>query len=161
MIASIILFIHYMGLISLESAYTSLFIAGIVLIIAEVGIVSFGLLAVNGLLALYASYSLYNQDSALAFNAGWPLFFGVVFTEAVIIIAFIIVMKRIRRIKNTTGTENMIGQKASIIDWDSQKGNVRFEGEIWKANSNTELELNENDEVTIESVNKLNLTITA
>ncbi len=161
MIASIILFIHYMGLISLESAYTSLFIAGIVLIIAEVGIVSFGLLAVNGLLALYASYSLYSQDSALAFNAGWPLFFGVVFTEAVIIIAFIIVMKRIRRIKNTTGTENMIGQKASIIDWDSQKGNVRFEGEIWKANSNTELELNENDEVTIESVNKLNLTITA
>ena len=161
MIASLILLTHFLGLITLESAYTTLFIAGIVLIIAEIGIVSFGLLAINGLLALYASYTLYAQEAALEFSAEWPLFFGVVFTETLLIITFIIVMTRLRRIKNTTGTESMIGQKATVINWDGKKGSVRYEGEIWKAKSETEMDFNENDEATILSINKLDLTITA
>lgn len=162
MIASFILLLYFLGAIPLESAYISLAIAAVVLIVAEVGIISFGLLTVNALLALYASYALYvGQETVLGLSVGWPLFFGVVFAEAIIIATFILVMTRLRRIRATTGTESMIGQKATILKWSGKKGSVRFEGEIWKAKSETEMDLNKDDEVTIQSLNKLDLTITA
>lgn len=162
MIASLILLFHFLGVISIESTYTSLAIVGVVLIIAEFGIISFGLLALNGMLALYAAYALRaGHETILGLSVDWQLFFGVVFTEAIIITAFIIALNRMRTIKKTVGTESMVNQKATILEWDKTAGKVRYEGEIWNAVSNADMELNKNDEVTIESVDKLVLKITA
>lgn len=62
--------------------------------------------------------------------------------------------------KIASDAETMIGEQARIIDWQNKKGTVRYDGEIWKAISEKELELEPNDEVTIQNVEKLNLTIT-
>ena len=162
MIASLIVALHLFGYVTLGSAITSLYIAGVLLIIAELGVVSFGLVAFNGLLALYAGYALQTgQDLVFGVAVGWNTLFGIALVEIFIIAVVIMVYRWIRNIRNTTGTEAMIGQKATVIDWDSKEGSVRFEGEIWTARAKSAIDLKADDIVTIEAVNKLNLTVTA
>ncbi len=162
MIASIITAFYLFGFIDLNSAITSLYVAGILLIIAELGVVSFGLIAFNGLIALYAGYALHTgNDLLFGMSVGWPVLFGIAFVEFSIVASVIAVHIWLHKIKKTTGTEGMIGEKATILSWDGHKGKARIDGEIWSATSEKEMDLKADDLVTIKSVNKLNLTITA
>lgn len=162
MIASLILFLYFQEYITLDSAYTSLYIAGVFLIIAEIGIVSFGILTLNGLLALYAAFALHmGHQSIFGLEIGWPLMLGITFIELICVITIIAVHMKLRSITTKTGTESMIGQKATVMNWDGEKGTIRFEGEIWKAESHSKMDLKENDIVTIEEINKLIITVTA
>ena len=162
MIASLITALHLLGFIAKESAVASLCVAAVLLIIAELGIVSFGLLAFNGLIAFYAAYALHTgNDLLFGITVGWPVLFGIAFVECAIIASVITVYVWLRKQKTTTGTEAMIGSKATILEWNGKKGNVRFEGEIWKAQSDKEMDFNPDDKVTVHAVNKLDLTIGA
>ncbi|PCI56915.1 MAG: hypothetical protein COB36_01185 [Alphaproteobacteria bacterium] len=161
MIASLIIALHLMGVITIESATTSLYVAGALLIIAELGIISFGLLFINGVLAIYAGYALQvGQDLIFGIPVGWSVLFGIAFIEISVISIVVIVHLRLRNMKQVTGTESMIGEQASILEWNGTRGSVRYEGEIWKAKSNTDINLNPDDTVTISAIKKLNLTIT-
>ncbi len=161
MIASLIIALHLMGVITIESATTSLYVAGALLIIAEIGIISFGLLFMNGVLAIYAGYALQaGQDLIFGIPIGWSVLFGIAFIEISVISIVVIVHLRLKNIKQVTGTESMIGEQATILDWDGTRGTVRYEGEIWKAKSSTDINLDPDDVVTISAVRKLNLTIT-
>ncbi len=161
MIASFIIILQLLGLISITSAVNSLYIAGILLIISELAVVSFGLIALNGIIALYAAYAL-QHGSDLIFGApiGWSVLFGIAFVEIAIIIASTLVYMWLRNKKTNTGIEGMIGQNVTIIKWSKKSGSVNFEGETWKASSAQELELKPDDIAQISEVNHLNLTIT-
>lgn len=162
MIATLIILLHLSGIVETGSAITSLYIAGVLLLIAEIGIVSFGLLALNGLIALYAGYTLQaGSDLVFGIPIGWPVLFGIAFVEIFIIGVVVAVHLWLRSQKTTTGIEGMIGETATILDWNGQSGNVRFEGEIWKAKSAAEMDLAKDDQVVIQSVGKNQLTITA
>jgi len=162
MITSIILALHFLGVVPAESAYLSLYIVGLVLLIAEIGVVSFGMLFVNGLLALYAGYSLH-MGQPMFFNIpmGWGVIFSVAFIEFITIAAAVIIWKKVQNIKTETGAEGMIGQKVQIVNWDGIKGKVKYEGEIWQAESKAEMDFNKDDEVSIESVGKMKLIVKA
>ncbi len=160
MIASLIIGLHLAGFISLGSAISSLYIAGCLLIIAELGVVSFGVIAFNGLLALYAGYGLQRgTDIIFGVPVGWDVLFGVAFVEIFMLVSVISIHVWLRRMRATTGTEAMIGQKATITEWDGNKGQIRFEGEMWKAKSNHDLDLQKGDEVIVDAVNRLDVTI--
>jgi len=160
MIASLIVLLYLAGAITMNSAITSLYVAGALLIIAELGAVSFGMIAFNGLLALYAAYTIQSgNDMFFGFSVGWPIFFGLAIVETLIIVSVIAVHIHLRKIKATSGTESMIGDKAVILEWNGLEGNVRYDGEIWKACSETELTVALNDTVTIDKVDKLILTV--
>ena len=161
MIASLIIALHLMGVITIESATTSLYVAGALLIIAEIGIVSFGLLFMNGVLAIYAGYALHvGKDLIFGIPVGWSVLFGIAFIEISVIAIVVIVHMRLRNMRQITGTQSMIGEKATIIAWDGTRGSVRYEGEIWNAQSSIEFDLNPDDTVKISAVKKLDLTIT-
>ena len=160
MIASLIIALHLLGFVTLTSAITSLYITGCLLIIAEFAVVSFGVIAFNGLLALYAGYSLQvGHDLIFGVPVGWDVLFGIAFVELFMLMSVIAIHVWLRKIKTSTGTEAMIGQKATIAEWDGQKGSVHFEGENWKASSKHEMDLNAGDDVVIESINKLELIV--
>lgn len=162
MIASLIVALHLFGFVTLGSAITSLYVAGALLIVAELAVVSFGLVAFNGLLALYAGYALQSgQDLIFNVPVGWSTLFGIAFVEFFIIGVVIYIHLWIRGIRASTGTEAMIGQKAEIVEWSGKEGSVRFEGEIWKAHAKSDMDLKVGDDVHIEAINKLDLTITA
>lgn len=157
-----ILALYFMGFVSQETAVTFLAVIGITLIVAEIGVVSFGLLAFNGLIALFSAYSI-QTGTVLLFGmpVDWNIVFGIGFVEFALIVATIAIHIHLRNLKTDTGTEGMIGARAVVLDWSGKKGQVRFEGEIWKASSAHRLDLSPNDEVTIEAVEKLQLIVRA
>ncbi|PCK00323.1 MAG: hypothetical protein COA45_00640 [Zetaproteobacteria bacterium] len=160
MIASLIIALHLMGVITIESAITSLYVTGALLIIAEIGIISFGLLFMNGLLAIYAGYALQvGQDLIFGIPIGWSVLFGIAFIEMSVIGTVVGVHLWLRKKKHVTGIQSMIGEKATIIDWDGKHGSICYEGETWRAESDTLIDLNQNDTVTIAEINKLDITI--
>jgi membrane protein implicated in regulation of membrane protease activity len=53
----------------------------------------------------------------------------------------------------------MVGQKASVLNWNGTQGRVQYEGEDWKAVCAKPLELSIGEDVVIERVDKLKLTI--
>ncbi|MCK5384009.1 MAG: hypothetical protein KAJ29_00440 [Alphaproteobacteria bacterium] len=160
MIASFIVLLYLSGIISSSSAITSLYMAGILLILAEIGVVSFGLIALNGLIALYAAYTIQSgSDMIFGLSIGWPIFFGIVMVEISIILTIIAVHMRLRKQKHASGTESMIGDKATVIEWSGCTGRVRYQGEIWKARSEQDLIVEPDQQVTIKTVNKLDLIV--
>ncbi len=160
MIASLILALHLLGFMSASSASTFLYITGALLIISEFFVASFGIIALNGLLALFVAYSMQTGDNTvLGVPIDWSLLFGIAFIELAIIVFAVMIIQRIRKKKVTTGIEGMIGQKAVVIEWKGQKGRVRIQGEIWAAKSEKELELSKDEEVSVISVEDLVLTI--
>ncbi len=162
MITSIVLILHFLGFVSLGNAITFLYITGIMLIIAELGVVSFGILAFNGLIALFAAYSLQSGQVLLfGIPVDWNIVFGIAFVEFACVAAGIYMYLANKNKKTDTGTEGMIGRKAVVIDWIGKKGRVRIDGEIWQARSKHRLDVSPNDEVTIEDVNNLNLIVRA
>ncbi len=161
MIASLIIALHLMGFVTLDSAVSSLYIAGALLIIAELGIVSFGLIAFNGVIAIYAAHALQTgHDLIFGAPIAIPTLFGIAFIEFSLIAIVIYIHIWLRKRKVATGVQSMIGEQATIIEWDGRNGMANYEGEIWKVKSNDILDLSENDKVSIKSVNKLEITIT-
>lgn len=155
-----ILVMYFLGLVSLDNAVAFLYVIGISMLVAEFGIVSFGILAFNGLLALYAAYSLQSGDS-LIFGApvGWDIIFGIAFVEALCVGGGFAIFNLLKKQKTTTGTEGMIGAKALVMEWHADKGSVCIDGEVWKARATHRLDLKANDEVFVQSVDKLVLIV--
>lgn len=159
---TVILALYFMGLVSQETAVIFLYVIGVTMIVAEIGVVSFGLLAFNGLVALFAAYSIQSGQVLLfGIPVDWNIVFGIGFVEFACIACSIAVHAYLRNLKTYTGTEGMIGAKAVVLDWHGKQGQVRIEGEIWKATSAHRLDLAPNDQVTIEAVEKLQLIVRA
>lgn len=134
MIATLILALHLAGLIPAASAINFLYICGALLIVAEFFVVSMGLIALNGVIALFIAYSLQTGDNLiLGVPIDWPFLFGLAFLEVVLIGIVVLVYLRMARRKVTTGTESMVGDSAEIIEWSNGKGRVLAQGEPWKA----------------------------
>jgi membrane-bound serine protease (ClpP class) len=160
MIASVILALYFFHFISLETAIVCLYISALLLFVAELGIVSMGMLTLNALLSLYAGYALHTGNTMfMGVEVGWGLLFGIAFIECGVIICVAWLWRKHKRIKTTTGTESMIGQRALVVDWHGTHGTVNFEGEIWKASSLREMDLPAQSSVTIRAINKLTLEI--
>jgi membrane-bound serine protease (ClpP class) len=160
MIGSIILTLYLLGLVAAPQAAIFLCATGILLIIGEI-VFTTGILAINGALALYAAYTIQYGDSMMfGMKFGWQILFGIAFVELLILIALGIILTRLRRHKVTTGTESMIGQTATIIEWNDKAGLVRINGEIWKAQSEQALTAKPDDMVTVEKIDGLVLKVT-
>lgn len=164
MIASVILLLHLIGLIPLEAAVNFLYLTGALLIIAEIFVTSFGVLFLNALMALFIAYSLQTGDNGVfGIPVDWPFLFGVAFIEVGVIVVTTIIYIRHKKIRPSTGTEGMIGAKATVIRWDGAKGSVRVHGEEWKAElSDKKAEpLQADDTVSVDKVDGLVLSVSA
>ena len=161
MIASIILILYFMNLISLEVALACLYTSGVILLIAEFAVVSLGLLSLNALLALYAGFALQTGNTMLmGVEVGWSMVFGIAFVEISLIIIGIWLWRNHKRIGISTGTDAMIGKKAAVVEWAGKSGRISYEGEVWKAVSDRDLDLNAGEAVTIKTIEKLTIVVT-
>ena len=159
---TVILALHFMGFVSLETTVTFLYVVGIAMIVAEIGVVSFGLLAFNGLVALFAAYSLQVGEVLLfGIPVDWNIVFGIGFVEFACIVSGIAIHIWLRNLKTDTGTEGMIGGAGGVHVADHPSAKDLVDDELYKASSSHRLDLAPNDEVTIEAVEKLQLIVRA
>lgn len=162
MMSSVIIALHFWGLVPVDQAVTFLYIVGVVLLIAEIGVATLGIFALNGLLALYAGYSIQHGEAAfIGLPLDWGLFFGVAIIEFFVLVVSIYIWRSLMHKKSDTGAEGMIGRTARVVTWNGLEGTVNFEGERWLARADSQMDLSENERIRIERVEKMTLVITA
>jgi membrane-bound serine protease (ClpP class) len=160
MIISLILALYLTGVVGAYTAYSFLYVCGLLLLIGELVAGGHGLIALNGLIAFFVGYAIQTGDNMLfGVPIDWSVLFGVAFVEVIVLIISVYVFIRLRRLKTSTGAEAMIGKTATVIRWKDDTGIVLIEGETWKAKSARPLQLEIGEEITVEAIEGLTLRI--
>ncbi len=132
---SLILAFYSMHTLPINYAGLALILFAVILFIADIKVVSHGLLSVGGVISLVlGSMMLIRSDSALEFV---QLSFSVILTCAALSLVFFMVLVglgvRALRSKPTTGQEGLIGEIGEAMSILDPGGSVLVHGEIWKA----------------------------
>lgn len=136
-IGVVCLFLAFYGLLFLPVNYAGiiLIVIGIVLYLLEIKIISHGLLAIGGTVAiLLGSHILFEtrpEENIAPLNWGVIIFVTVI---AALFFLFIIVKGlRAQKLKPVSGGSALIGEIAIAVDALEPKGQVRVLGELWSA----------------------------
>jgi len=116
-------------------AGVALIVFGIVLLVLEVKVASFGLLGAGGVLSLFLG-SLMLVDSPLpALQIGMRVILPTVFTTAAVLVFLVRLAVRAQRLKPVTGEEGMLGETGRALTpiGPGATGRVQTRGEIWTA----------------------------
>lgn len=157
-IVAFIIFLIGINLIPINMVGLLLIALGIGLLVAEVFVSSYGLLAVAGIVALIGGMRLlFDTDKVQGLSVSLSL---IIALAAILggIVFFVgrLIFKDHKR-KAVVGIEGIIGKSAKVIYWKDDKGQVDVRGEIWSATSKTPH--HKGDTVTILSVEGLMLTV--
>lgn len=129
-----ILPINYVGL--------SLLLLGLAFIIAELFVISYGILGIGGALAFIAgSFLLFNTPGP-GNGVAWQLIvlMGILTLSFFLLVAWLAVKSQ--RKKVVTGKEAIVGSTGVILEYHSQENMVvRIMGEIWQAHSTQSLKV--------------------
>ena len=148
---------YALQMLPVNYAGLTLMLIGIVLIIAEAMVPSFGILGFGGIVAfLMGGLMLFDTDSG-AFQIGWPVLGATVFVMAIVIIVTIRLALKMRKQGVTTGIDVLIGREGEVLIDFKKKGQVRIGGEIWAARSTVDVK--QGDSVRVLAVDGLMLEV--
>jgi len=134
---SLILAFYSLHTLPVNYAGLALIIFAVILFIAEIKVVSYGLLTVGGVISLIlGSIMLIDTDSTLeVFKISWKVILVIVIlTTAFFMFAIGFGIKAQSR-KPTTGVEGIIGEIGETISNLEPDGQIRVHGELWNAES--------------------------
>ncbi len=132
---SLILAFYSFHTLPINFAGLALILFGIILFIADIKIVSHGLLSIGGVIALVlGSVMLVRSDSALEFV---QLSFSVILTCAALSLLFFMFLVGVGvkalRSRLSTGQEGLVGEIGDALTILNPEGRVRVHGELWNA----------------------------
>lgn len=136
-VISLILAFYSLHTLPVNYAGLALIIFAIILFIAEIKVVSHGLLTVAGVISLLlGSVMLIRSESALEFvEISWSI---ILSTVALTVIFFMFVIGfgiKAQMRKPTTGMEGLVSEIGEAISPLNPTGHVRVHGEMWNAES--------------------------
>ena len=150
-VAFSVLPVNYLGIM--------LIMGGVALFIAEIFIVSHGLLSIGGLaLFVIGSLFMYNSGEAVMRIDPWLIagVAGVTFVFIVIALAYVI---KSLRSKVSTGGEGMIGLRGKTRTALAPEGTVFVHGELWNARSQDGAAIDQNESVEIVALEGMELIV--
>ncbi len=134
---SLILAFYSMHTLPINYAGLALIILAVILFIAEIKVISHGLLTIGGIISLVlGSIMLIDTESTLeVLEISWQVILvTVIFTTAFFLFAIGFGIKAQLR-KPTTGIEGLIGEVGEALSDLNPEGLVRVHGELWNAES--------------------------
>ncbi|MGM0517497.1 MAG: NfeD family protein [Pseudomonadota bacterium] len=152
---SLILAFFALQVMPLNYAGLALILLGIVFMIAEAFVPSFGALGIGGVIAFTTGSIMLWDDPNL--NIAWPLIVGVAIAMAAFSIWVIGRLLDLRRKKPATGHEEMIGMIGAAKEDFDTTGRVWVHSELW--NADTRAPLRAGDKVRVVEIDGLRLTV--
>jgi membrane-bound serine protease (ClpP class) len=137
-----------------------LILFGVVLLIAEIKVVSHGVLAIGGVIAmLLGSLMLYDTPETTGIRLSWYVIVPAVGATAGLV--FFAVSMGIRALyrPSVTGESAMVGRHAVVRSALAPEGQVLIDGELWRAVS-PDGRVEAGEAVQITAVDGLTLTVT-
>ncbi len=144
---SLLLGLYALQLLPVNYAALGLILLGVIFLVAELFVASFGVLAVGGIIAfVLGSILLFQKDVP-----GYQIAKSIVITVAVLTSGFFLVILRMalkaRKKPIVSGAESLIGSVVTVIVMPNQTPRVRIQGELWQIQSEAPLQAGQTVEV--------------
>lgn len=130
---------YSLQLLPVDYAGLVLVFLGIILMIAEAMIPSFGILGIGGIIAFSIGGLMLFDTEIEAFQVGYPALGATALMSALLIFITINIALKIRKKAVTTGIQTIIGQPGLVLNNPEDEIQVRIGAEIWTATSSDEL----------------------
>lgn len=154
---SLLIALYALQLLPLNFAGAALLLLGIVLMIMESLMPSFGVFGIGGIGAFVIG-SIFLFDTKLEqFKVSLPLIAGFAFISALFIVFALGFIYRARKNKIVSGQEEIINAWVTVEDDFTNDGYVLFNGERWAASS--QIALKKNQQAQVLAVNGLTLVL--
>lgn len=113
----------------------ALLIAGIALMTAEAFTPGFGLLGLLGFIAFVSGgYFLFDAPTGqIEMRVSLPLLIGSSVASAGLLFFVVGAAIQARNRPTATGSEQLLSEHGTVIDWSGNSGNIRIHGEVWAA----------------------------
>ena len=158
-IGGISLLLAFFGLSTLPVNYTGilLIIFGVILFIAEIKVMSHGMLTVGGIISLIMGSLLLFDTNEPALRISLQVLIPAVVVASGFFIVVIWLALKAQMRKHFSGVEAMIGAEAEAVTEIANEGKIFFKGEYWKANSASPI--SRGAKVRIVKVDGLNVSV--
>lgn len=137
---SLILAFFAMQTLPVNYAGIALILFGVILFVAEIKIVSHGMLSVAGIISLVLGSVMLFESSAPALRVSLSVMIPTVALVSLFFIAIVTLAVKAQRGKPFTGIEGMIGREGTAITPVHIEGKVLIKGEYWNAASREPIE---------------------
>jgi membrane-bound serine protease (ClpP class) len=134
---SLILAMIALSMLPVSYGGLALVLLGLALMVAEAFAPGFGVLGLGGLAAFVAgAVFLFDPRGAdFDLHLAWPVIAGAAVTTLLLSVGVLASAWHIRQRRPVTGSEELIGSSARVIEWEGETGAVRVHGEVWGATS--------------------------
>ncbi len=134
---SLLLALYAFQVLPVNYAGLGLLLLGILFMVAEVFVPSFGALGVGGVLAFVMGSVLLFSTSAGNYGVAYPLIAGVALASALFLIGAVGLIVKARRGPVVSGPEELLQSRGEALEDFHGIGKIRIHGEIWAARCDT------------------------
>lgn len=153
----LILAFYALQMLPISFAGLALILFAIILFIAEIKVVSHGLLSVAGVISLFLGSLMLIESPTDYMRISLSVIIPAVGVSAAFFIFAVTKAIKARLAKPTTGKEGIIGEIGTVVTPLSPEGKVAIHGEFWKAEADQPIEVGE--KVQVLGVNNLILKV--
>ena len=154
---SLVLALYAMQTLPINYAGLLLIILGVVLLIAEVNVMSYGLLAMSGAISIFLGSIMLIDSDDPAMQISKMILYPTLGMTFLFSIGSIYLAKKAHQLVTTTGMEGLLGEVGVVKETLNLEGRVLIHGEMWKAESDTVISVGE--KVSVEVVKGLKIKV--
>ena len=154
---SLVLALYAMKTLPINYAGLLLIILGVIVLIAEVNVMRYGLLAMSGAISIFLGSIMLIDSDDPAMQISKMILYPTLGMTFLISIGSVYLANRAHQLATTTGMEGLLGEVGIVKETLSLEGRVLIHGEMWKAESDTVISVGE--KVSVEVVKGLKIQV--
>jgi membrane-bound serine protease (ClpP class) len=154
---SLLLALYAFQVLPVNYAGLALLALGIIFMLAEAFVPSFGALGIGGLIAFVIGSVILFDEEGTGYAVSLPLIFTLSATTAGFFLFVVGAAIKARNRPVVSGMEELLGARGEVVEDFSGKGRIRIHGEIWWAES--AVPLRGGDKVLVDSIEGLVLRV--
>ena len=154
---SLVLALYAMQMLPINYSGLLLIFIGVILLIAEISLMSYGLLALSGAISIFLGSIMLIDSEDPAMQISKIVLYPTLGMNFLVSIGSIYLAKKTHQLVTTTGMEGLLGDIGVVKEILNLEGRVLIHGEIWKAESDTVILVGE--KVSVEVVKGLKIKV--
>ncbi|MBT5968812.1 MAG: nodulation protein NfeD [Nitrospina sp.] len=154
---SLILALYAMQMLPINYSGLLLIFIGVILLIAEVSLMSYGLLALSGAISIFLGSIMLIDSEDPTMQISKIVLYPTLGMNFLVSIGSIYLAKKTHQLVTTTGMEGLLGEIGVVKEILNLEGLVLIHGEMWKAESDTVILVGE--KVSVEVVKGLKIKV--
>ena len=154
---SMVLAFYAMQTLPIDYAGLLLVLLGALFFIAEIGVMSYGLLSLAGVVSIFLGSTMLIDSDDPAMQISQSILYPTLGLTIVFSIGIIVFATQTRNLKMQGGAEGMLGEMGIVKENLNPHGRVLVHGELWEAEC--EGEIMEGEHVIVESVEGLKVRV--